>query len=401
MLALAISLATTGPAYAQFKVARFATNGDARAGWVETTTPPPGETDPSSIELFVRATSPQESQTAAHVEFTGFGAQPPALSPSYDFRSSAGGPSGGSPRLIMSFSDGGGELRPVSLLAGEWTREDGSTDWDSYGARCGFRTQLSYAELLGCHPGARVTGVEILNDSGWLHPGGFQVLVDNVTYGGETVSKQDIDVLRDGAVESPVRVNATPKSGAVLVRLPPNEGSGSFVPLDEVADLPVGSVVDARNGSVELLSAPDPSGRLQSGQFSAGIFQILQPRKRAEDAGVTELRLGGPSLRGCPGGAAQAAALTRRLDSDVRRRRYRRQGRSSATTALDTPRGGFRIRARNSTTRAWEATWQTLDRCDGTLTRVTRGRVVLRDLRRKRSIVLAAGKRKSYLAKAQ
>ena len=42
--------------------------------------------------------------------------------------------------------------------------------------------------------------------------------------------------------------------------------------------------------------------------------------------------------------------------------------------------------------------WDTIDRCDGTLTKVRRGRVVVRDFRRKQNIVLTAGK--SYLAKA-
>jgi hypothetical protein len=38
------------------------------------------------------------------------------------------------------------------------------------------------------------------------------------------------------------------------------------------------------------------------------------------------------------------------------------------------------------------------DRCDGTLTKVRRGRLVVRDLRRKRSVSLKAGQ--SYLARA-
>jgi hypothetical protein len=38
------------------------------------------------------------------------------------------------------------------------------------------------------------------------------------------------------------------------------------------------------------------------------------------------------------------------------------------------------------------------DRCDGTLTRVKRGTVVVRDLRRSRNIVVRSGK--SYLAQA-
>jgi hypothetical protein len=43
--------------------------------------------------------------------------------------------------------------------------------------------------------------------------------------------------------------------------------------------------------------------------------------------------------------------------------------------------------------------WLTLDRCDGTLTRVTNGAVVVRDYRRHRNVVVRAGH--SYLAKAK
>ena len=42
--------------------------------------------------------------------------------------------------------------------------------------------------------------------------------------------------------------------------------------------------------------------------------------------------------------------------------------------------------------------WTVADRCDGTLTTVKRGKVAVRDFRRKKTILLAAGK--SYLAKA-
>jgi hypothetical protein len=43
--------------------------------------------------------------------------------------------------------------------------------------------------------------------------------------------------------------------------------------------------------------------------------------------------------------------------------------------------------------------WLTADRCDGTLTKVTRGRVAVRDFRRKKTILVRTGKR--YLARAK
>ena len=43
--------------------------------------------------------------------------------------------------------------------------------------------------------------------------------------------------------------------------------------------------------------------------------------------------------------------------------------------------------------------WTTTDRCDGTLTQVKRGTVVVRDFRRRRNVIVRAGK--SYLARAK
>jgi hypothetical protein len=43
--------------------------------------------------------------------------------------------------------------------------------------------------------------------------------------------------------------------------------------------------------------------------------------------------------------------------------------------------------------------WYTEDRCGGTLTRVTQGAVAVRDLRRKRTVLVRAGH--SYLARVK
>ena len=80
--------------------------------------------------------------------------------------------------------------------------------------------------------------------------------------------------------------------------------------------------------------------------------------------------------------ARQAAQLSRRT---IRRLRANAKGR-------------FRTRGRHSAATVRGTVWITADRCDGTLTQVKRGKVAVRDLRRKRTITLTAGK--SYLAKA-
>ena len=382
LLALALALAGAPPAAAELR---------AFARWVDTDTPPPGETDPSVIDLSVAGTAGGGFDSASSARFTGFSQTLPASSPTYDFRTSVSGPSGGSPRLTLRLSNGGGELRPREVSAGQWTHMDGQSSWDSYGGTCGYATELSYAQLLACHPGETVFGLELWNDSGWLYPAGYQVFVDNVTYNGERVSNEDVNALA-GPVAPPVEgesVAASPKDGTVLVSLPEFLGSGRFVPLEEVADIPVGSVVDTSCGEVQLQSDVDPTRAVQSGTFSDAIFRIVDPA-RPEDAGITELRLRG-GLGDCPAPQARAASYTRRFSSDIHRQRRYRRGGTTAAASAKAPTGGFRVRARYSTATAQDAAWITFDRTDGTMTRVQRGRVVVKDLNRKRSVVLRAG----------
>ena len=61
-------------------------------------------------------------------------------------------------------------------------------------------------------------------------------------------------------------------------------------------------------------------------------------------------------------------------------------------------KGRFRTRGRYSAATVRGTTWSVTDRCDGTLTKVTKGKVAVRDFRRKKTIIVKAGK--SYLARA-
>jgi hypothetical protein len=169
-------------------------------------------------------------------------------------------------------------------------------------------------------------------------------------------------------------------SGQVTVALP---GRG-FVPLSELSEIPVGSVVDARRGTVRLTSARDSSGRTQSGDFSGGVFQIRQSRKRSA-RGLTDLVLRGGSFKRCDAGR------DRRASASLSRRTIRRL-RANA-------RGRFRTSGRNSSATVRGTRWETIDRCDGTLTKVRRGSVVVRDFSRRKNVVVKAGK--SYLARAR
>ncbi|MGH2836957.1 MAG: FG-GAP-like repeat-containing protein [Thermoleophilaceae bacterium] len=187
--------------------------------------------------------------------------------------------------------------------------------------------------------------------------------------------------------------NAAPVSGEVLVGIPSGSSRGArvaqkgvtFVPLTEARQIPIGSFLDTTEGTVSLRLARNRAGELQSGRFAAGLFQMLQSRRRAAK-GLTELRMKGSasSFRRCRStGAGARAALSRRAIRRLRARargRYRTSGRHSAATVRGTK-------------------WNVVDRCDGTLTKVQRGKVAVRDFRLQKTIVLTRGKR--YLAKAQ
>jgi hypothetical protein len=194
-----------------------------------------------------------------------------------------------------------------------------------------------------------------------------------------------------------ISVNAQQVSGTVLVGIPAGAAASgrrsasgrasqkgiNFVPLSEARQVPVGSFFDTRKGTVRLQSARDLKGTRQTGTFLDSIFQVRQSRKRST-RGLTDLILKGSSFSRCRtgGGKGASAALSR---AQIRRLRANASGR-------------FRTRGRNSSATVRGTIWDTIDRCDGTLTRVRRGRVVVRDFRRKKNIVVKAGK--SYLARA-
>jgi hypothetical protein len=194
------------------------------------------------------------------------------------------------------------------------------------------------------------------------------------------------------AVSGLVRV-ARPRRGAASRSVHTSQKGLNFVPLEEAEQIPVGSFLDTRKGTVRLVSRrPGSATRTtQEGDFSGGLFQALQARRRSA-RGLTDLVLKGASFRRCLGvelgggpiiGPLRASGLSRRA---IRRLRARANGR-------------YRTSGRNSSATVRGTEWTMTDRCDGTLTKVQRGSVVVRDFRRKRNVVVRAGK--SYLAKSR
>jgi hypothetical protein len=157
----------------------------------------------------------------------------------------------------------------------------------------------------------------------------------------------------------------------------------SFTPLTQPREIPIRSTIDTRGGRARITNSRSTTeGDIQDGVFGSGLFQVLQSRKtRAK--GLTTLRLKGGRLAKCRARRAEAgAALSKRA---------RRRLRGSA-------KGRYRTRGKHSAATVRGTKWIVTDRCDGTLTKVKRGRVAVRDFRRDKTIILTRGKR--YLAKA-
>ena len=157
---------------------------------------------------------------------------------------------------------------------------------------------------------------------------------------------------------------STPRSarGKVRVKVP---GSKTFVDLKDPVQVPIGSIFDTLKGKVTLISAADLKGGTQNAWFYTGIFKVGQTKGANP---VTELTLADvkPS---CPKGkkasAAAAKKKSRKLWGDGKGK-FRTTGQFSSATVRGTK-------------------WVVTDRCDGTLTRVVRGSVTVRDFVRRKN----------------
>ena len=98
--------------------------------------------------------------------------------------------------------------------------------------------------------------------------------------------------------------------------------------------IPVGSLVDVRRGSVILSSGRTANGNeINSGVFGGGRFQVLQSRKRRL-AGLTTLRLQGGDYAKCATRARSSGAVLPVQSARLRQRTIRRiRGRALAASA--------------------------------------------------------------------
>ncbi len=168
-------------------------------------------------------------------------------------------------------------------------------------------------------------------------------------------------------------VSAYVKSGEVLARVP---GVPGYAPVDPAKPLPVGSVVDATDGVLTMTAASDRTGGTQTANFAGGRFVVAQT---GGSVLTTELRLAGGDFSRCATAPSANGAVARAA------------GRRSVRKLWGSGKGRFRTRGRNSSATVRGTVWQVVDRCDGTLTRVTRGVVAVKNHRTGRTRLVRAG----------
>jgi len=157
-------------------------------------------------------------------------------------------------------------------------------------------------------------------------------------------------------------VVGAPVRGTVLVKVP---GKG-FVELKDTESIPLGSTVDTKKGTISLTAKTG-----QTATFRDGIFKITQTKT------TTDLTLN-EALAKCPKrGAAHAAAKKKPKSRKL-------WGNGS---------GSFRTRGQYSAATVRGTEWLVQDSCSGTLTRVTKGVVAVRDNVKHKTKILRAGGR--------
>jgi len=171
-------------------------------------------------------------------------------------------------------------------------------------------------------------------------------------------------------------VNLPGWRGTVLVRTP---GASGFERLETIRQVPVGTVFNTRQGRLNIEAASDLVGGTSDGWFYAGLFKVGQTGGAHP---TTVLKLAGKK----PSCAASAASEV--AHATARRRRL-----------WGVSKGRFRTRGRFSSATVSGTKWLTQDTCAGTVTRVIRGKVRVRDFARGKTVVVRSGRK--YLARAR
>src|SRR4051794_38756186 len=187
-------------------------------------------------------------------------------------------------------------------------------------------------------------------------------------------------------------------SGEVFVKLPPSASTAftttlrvpfqeaGFVPLQGVASLPVGSVVDASRGQLQLKAAVNGRALARTARLRAGIFAIRQRRAQRNH----------PARR-----VPVTTALVSAAGAEVTCHRSQ-PGKGLVRSLVTTAKGSFRTLGGAATAapaKGRTATFTVSDRCDGTKVTVAKGTTAVTSRRTGRTRRVKAGR--SFVIKAR
>jgi DNA-binding beta-propeller fold protein YncE len=185
-------------------------------------------------------------------------------------------------------------------------------------------------------------------------------------------------VLPAGGLPAPVygkSVNISLIRGVVNIKLP---GTGKFVALTSAeAQVPVGTLIDARQGRLRLTAAKGPGGGTQTADFYSGIFRVLQPQGGKP---VTVLKLQNQLVCG----------KTNHLMATASKKR--------GSGLWGSGKGSFRSEGRHGSATVRGTIWWAQDTCEGTFFKVRKGVVRIEDFSSDKTLKLRAGQQ--YLAPA-
>jgi hypothetical protein len=162
-------------------------------------------------------------------------------------------------------------------------------------------------------------------------------------------------------------VVAEAATGTVLVK---EQGATDFHPLGEAEEVPVDSTFDTSEGTVSI-EASRGGGESNTGSFHGGVFQVHQS---TSGKGMTRIALSGgdPSVCGTHARANGGHLVLSKLWGKDHGGRFKTTGRGSVATVRGTE-------------------WYTEDRCEGTLTKVSKGAVFVKERGTGRSKLLHKG----------
>ena len=169
-------------------------------------------------------------------------------------------------------------------------------------------------------------------------------------------------------------------SGRVVVTPP---GGRSFVLGTNDRNVPLGSLIDATHGRVDLRAAPPPgragatAARVEDAQFYDGAFRVTQSARNP----VAEIRLAGGNTAACLANAAERDGLAPR----------RARPHKLVRLLWASGSGSFRTVGHYSAGTVLGTRWLTEDFCDGTRARVAEGVVAVEDFATQTTVTVRAG----------